>query len=125
MGNYNTKKTFEYNVNKYAKKLYLKHKKTCNIKKNHFIFGIINIESTLTETIISFEHIFNIKDIMISNNNNNECCVCYEKSENKTLCKHPICKDCIIKSLKKDKYFTCPMCRKDYELKNYVVKLDK
>lgn len=124
MGNYNTKKRFEYNVNKYAKKLYFKYKKICKIRKNHSIFGIINIESNENKTIISFEHIYNIKDIMISDNCY-ECCVCYETSINKTLCNHPICKDCIIKSLKKDKYFTCPMCRKDYELKNYVVEIDK
>lgn len=125
MGNYNTKKSFEYNVNKYAKFLYFKYKKTCNIKKNHSIFGNIIIKSNNIKTIISFEHIYNIKDIIITNNNNEECCICYENSKEKTLCNHIVCKKCIIKSLKEDKYFTCPMCRENYELKNYVVILDK
>lgn len=93
-------------------------------KKKHSVFGLINIKNDDHKTIISFEHIYNLKEI-INNDKKTECCICYENSTDKTLCNHPVCKDCIKKSLKNYKNFTCPLCRKEYTLKKYVVIMNK
>ena len=39
-----------------------------------------------------------------------ECSVCYECTNEYTMCYHPICFQCRIKSIKKDK-LQCPVCR--------------
>ncbi len=54
-----------------------------------------------------------------------ECCVCYVKTKNKTICYHSICQDCNMKVI------NCPLCRKNltnksnskrFTHKNYFLK---
>ena len=44
-----------------------------------------------------------------------ECCVCYEKTKQSIECGHIICDDCIKKIMDHSKTIACPMCRKNHE----------
>jgi hypothetical protein len=51
------------------------------------------------------------------NNTKEECCVCFEKNEVKTSCKHNLCRPCHSKlewneeEDEDEKFKLCPMCR--------------
>ena len=47
-----------------------------------------------------------------------ECCVCYENTNQSIECGHIICDDCIKKIMVHSKSLKCPMCRKDQETNN-------
>lgn len=47
-----------------------------------------------------------------------ECCVCYENTNQSIECGHIICDDCIKKIMEHSKSLKCPMCRKDQETNN-------
>ena len=59
-----------------------------------------------------------------------KCCICFETTLSKldkTLCNHPICKQCLIKSFKTnyktdgaDVHFLCPVCRNEIIRVNYA-----
>ena len=42
----------------------------------------------------------------------NECSVCYESTNEYTICRHPICFQCREKTIKKNNHL-CPICRED------------
>ena len=51
----------------------------------------------------------------------NECCICFQKSNNKTICNHDVCSGCLVKITKNNKY-KCPICRRmidNYTYSNY------
>lgn len=47
-----------------------------------------------------------------------ECCVCYENTNQSIECGHIICDDCIKNIMEHSKSLKCPMCRKDQETNN-------
>lgn len=47
-----------------------------------------------------------------------ECCVCYENTNQSIECGHIICDDCIKKIMDHSKTLKCPMCRKNHETNN-------
>ena len=59
------------------------------------------------------EELNNIKkrNLRLFGNELNECCVCYEKTVKKTICKHNLCFKCYLKLEQK----SCPLCRKELE----------
>ena len=44
-----------------------------------------------------------------------ECCVCYENTDNKIMCGHRICVHCVNDIMKHSKTMDCPLCRKKHE----------
>jgi len=58
------------------------------------------------------EDLVNVKEIYIKlYGNDKECCVCGEKTQDKTVCNHTICQKCYTKLEKK----ICPICRKKFK----------
>ena len=48
-------------------------------------------------------------------NKKEECCVCYENTNQSIQCGHTICDNCIQKIMDHSKTLECPMCRKNHE----------
>ena len=44
-----------------------------------------------------------------------ECCVCYENTDNKIMCGHRLCVGCVNDIMKHSKTMDCPLCRKKHE----------
>ena len=53
-----------------------------------------------------------ISNIINNDINEEECSVCFEKTNNKTICNHPVCKKCLLNIYKIDFKIECPCCRK-------------
>ena len=46
-----------------------------------------------------------------------DCCICFEKTNSKTKCNHSVCNDCISTLIMNNPYSTkCPLCRSDFEI---------
>ena len=50
-----------------------------------------------------------------------ECCVCYEKTQDVIHCGHKICGSCVTEIMKHSKTLNCPMCRKNHESNNGLI----
>ena len=44
-----------------------------------------------------------------------ECCVCYENTDNKIMCGHRICVGCVNDIMRHSKTMDCPLCRRKHE----------
>lgn len=58
------------------------------------------------------EEAWDALDVLVDDDDDNMCTVCYEFCVSKTACGHVVCEDCL-KKMRAHKMFRCPMCRSD------------
>jgi hypothetical protein len=105
--------------------------------------GIVSVTRTRNDDIYCFEFNFksinNVSEKLKTNENKQECCICYELTDTTLSCDHPICKDCCIEMVKvknninyhshstiidndSKNELLCPYCRKDVKIDTYKIK---
>lgn len=54
--------------------------------------------------------------VIIIDDDNDKCCICYAQTINKTLCNHYVHKYCLTLHLFYNKYCICPFCKQNLKI---------
>ena len=122
-------KTFEKKL--FKKKLFKKslnkneiNEKVFNYSKKHQKFGIVQFRKNKNDSHIKIHFIgcrygfdfYNNDQSTETTETTDECCVCYEKTQEVIHCGHKICGSCVTEIMNHSKTINCPMCRKNHEI---------
>ena len=82
-------------------------------KINNKNIGVVEVfKKNDTHISIYFKNcIYNRKLLLKQVEVENECVVCYENTNTRTSCNHPLCEDCVNDMIKHTQKYNCPYCR--------------
>jgi len=109
---------------KFIKQFASHHKLNINVNDNCMIMCNLNGDDTFCSNIIlnyndneQIKHLEKQFILLLKNELNNECCICFEKKEYRrcTDCINVVCLDCLNKMVETNKVPACPCCRKYYD----------
>lgn len=115
------KQTFKKSLNKNRKtEKNEKNEKVFNYLKKDKKFGTVQFCKNKNDSHIKIHFIgcrygYDFYNNDLSVKTSDECCVCYEKTQDVIQCGHKICGSCVTEIMKHSKSMNCPMCRKNHE----------